>query len=119
MEDYGPAEWYRNALTCLEQPGFLAFSRILGTRIANGKTLDAFRMLEDIGAAGSIANKIVEGWPVREEQRRAPQLLTLDQEAAVRLSFFVPGLERYPWPALLVRAVGAAEAARAEKPSVP
>lgn len=118
MEDYGTAEWFRNAMTCLEQPGFLAFSRILGLRIASGRTLDAFRMLENIGAAGAIANKIVEGWPVRDEQRRAPQLLTIDQEAAVRLSFFVPRLERYPWPALLARAVGAAEAAKAEKPSV-
>jgi len=104
--EYSRDDWHRNAAKCLLVPGFMAFSRIIGLRIANGQSLDAFRMLADIGAPPELAHRIVEGWPLLDAQRRVPQLLSLQEEAALRLSFFVPNLDSYDWVALLRRAAG-------------
>lgn len=94
-------------------PGFVAFCRLVGMRIRDGRSLDAFRMLEEIGAPGDIAHKIVEGWPVREEQRRTPaERMTLEEEAAVRLSLFIPEVETADWPMLTTRAVRVAHEQR-------
>lgn len=92
-----------------EHPGFVAFARILGLRIRDGRSLDAFRMLDEIGAPGAIAHRIVEGWPTAEERRKTPpETMTLEEEAAVRLSFFIAELEQHDWPRLLTRAIRSA-----------
>lgn len=102
--------------TVRSNPGFLAFARILGLRIADGRTLDAFRMLCDVGAPPEIAHKIVEGWTT-PDTAKLHAIVPASVEAAVRLSFFIPAYETAPWPELLARAVRVAEAARQEEGS--
>jgi hypothetical protein len=46
-------------------PGFAAFAALIGERIGNGRSIDALRMLQAIGATGAIAHAILEGWPRR------------------------------------------------------
>jgi len=97
-------------------PGFLAFARIVGLRIQNGRTLDAFRMLREIGATPEIAHKIVDGWITPATAELLP-LMSPEREAAVRLSFYIPEFASAPWAELLSRAVRIAEAARSEEGS--
>lgn len=110
----------RELLCVRRRPGYVAFCRLLGLKIREGQALDAFRMLQEIGAPGELAHKIVDGWPLEEGQRRTPaEIMTLEEEAAVRFAFFVPQFEQHDWPALLRRAVRFAHACREaeEKPS--
>lgn len=95
-------------------PGFLAFARILGLRIQNGRGLDAFRMLCEIGAPPEISHKIVEGWPTPATAELG-QIMPAEREAAVRLSFFIPEFATAPWPELLSRSIRVAEAQREEE----
>ncbi len=97
-------------------PGFLAFARIVGLRIQNGCTLDAYRMLLEVGAPPELAHKIVEGWPTPKTAELA-ELMPLPAEAAVRLSFFIPEYATAPWPELLSRSICAADAQRKEERS--
>lgn len=97
-------------------PGFLAFSRIVGLRIADGRALDAFRMLVEIGAPPELAHKIVDGWPTPETAELVA-IMPASTEAAVRLSFFIPEYATAPWPELLSRAARVAAAQREEEGS--
>ena len=93
-------------------PGFVAFARILGLRIANGQALDALRMLKEIGANENVAYQIVDGWPLSTADQRLSGVLPLAEEAACRLACFIDDLSIYDWPALLKRAIRQAEMAR-------
>lgn len=118
------SEWATDAAVSLvidtvrSRPDFLAFARILGLRIAAGRSLDAYRMLVDIGSPPGTAHGIVEGWPVEQTQRRTPAgILTLPEEAACRLCLFIHDFEDHDWAALLTRSVKAADRARKTFPS--
>lgn len=87
-------------------PSFLTFSRSLGTRIANGHSEEALWILGMIGAPKATAFEIVDHWPLRESDRALVEVegVTLAEEAAVRLSFFIPEFHREPWAKILERA---------------
>lgn len=97
-----------------EQPGFVAFSRVLGFRIESGRELDAFLMLASMGAEGELAHKILDGWPRDSKPDPRLAILGLDTSTAavLRLSFFIDNLDAYDWSALLTTAVNSAEDAK-------
>lgn len=95
-------------------PGFLAFSRILGERIEGGRTVEALRMLTDLGADPALAHQIIEGW-VREDTRRLGHLgVSKHLEAAIRFAHFIDNVARYNWPELLSRSARAATLVKQE-----
>ena len=91
-------------------PGFIAFSSLLGQRIQSGNSVDAFRMLTDLGAPPALAHKIVDGWPA--QWSLAP--IGLLDAGALRLATMIDDISLYDWPMLLNRAVRAAARAREE-----
>lgn len=95
-------------------PGFRAFASILGQRIRAGRSIDAHRMLDAIGAPGAVGNEIIDGWPSATDPRgKAGSLLRagipLPAVEALWLASFIDDLRNYDWPAMLVRAAKAAK----------
>jgi hypothetical protein len=90
-------------------PGFVAFSSLLGQRIAAGRSVDAFRMLVSLGAPEQLAHKIVETWPGEWKLDKHG----LADAGALRLATLIDDIGRYDWPELLKQAVTAAASARA------
>lgn len=97
-------------------PGFRAFVAILGSRIRNGRTIDAQRMLQDIGFPGALGHEVIDGWPSADAPRGkvVPLLragISLPAIEGLWLGSFVDDIRNYDWPMLLVRATSRAAAA--------
>jgi hypothetical protein len=84
------------------RPAFRAFSSLIGSRIENGRALEALRMLVAVGASPEVAHDIVDGWP-EDGTRRLPGLV-LGEEAACWLACFAGDLAASNWPNVLVHA---------------
>lgn len=78
---------------------FLLMVDALHERIAGGRSLDAFRMLLEIGAPARVAHEIVDRWPMECE----PPFRSLRIMAACRVGLFVLRVEEHDWTALLSR----------------
>lgn len=100
----------------LTRPSFLAFCRIVGLRIQNGQSADAYAMLESLGCASWLVHQIIERWPTDKAHQRLDTVgLTPDEEAACRFAHFVDDVDAYNWADLLVVAVSAAEEKRSSR----
>lgn len=98
-------------------PGLIAFCSIINTKLADGESLEAHLMLVELGATPEAAHDVTEFWPRKVRRRlgghvlsRAvpPLSMSIVEEAAVRLTEYVPGWADHDWPSLLHRAVHAA-----------
>jgi hypothetical protein len=96
-----------------DQPGFVAFARVVGLRINNGQSLEALHMLEAVGCTPKLAHEIVEGWNVNKAWHlSAVECKKLGisrvELSAIRFSKFIDEIELYNWGPLLKKAARAA-----------
>lgn len=97
-------------------PSYVAFCSVITTHVAENRRLIAYRMVVAVGAPEALAHRIVERWPTAERRKMRHEFthlwltrdLTLTEEAALRLSFFVGSWATLDWTALIGRAVMAA-----------
>lgn len=106
-------------------PGFRAFVSLLGQRIRAGRSIDAQRMLDAIGAPGKVGHEVIEGWPSSTEPRGQVAALLragvpFPAIEALWLGSYIDDLRNYDWTNLLKRAATkAAEAAAKENEDAP
>ena len=100
------------AADILSRPGFVAFARVLGLRIAGGQSVDALAMLVVIGCPAETAHDIIDAWPTKETRTMPEDFVTLPEECACWLSHFIDDIDAYDWPALLVASARAAQEKR-------
>lgn len=100
--------------TVRSAPAFRAFAAVLGERIQRGASLDALRMLAEIGASATIGNDIIEGWPRRGQPHDLDQAgMKHGEIAALWLACHIGEVSSYDWNKLLTRAALVADAQRA------
>lgn len=103
--------------SAVRNQGFRAFVSLVGNRHQAGASLDAFRMLVEVGAPPATAHAVLEGWPPssaapHELPSDLGQVDPRDRPVVWLAHHLTESPDAHDWPKLIARAVRVASAAR-------